>query len=191
MIRRQETCCFCALHRQNFLPRPLNHLRWRTNKGHASQTALADKILALSQDASGEGVVLVAYGDVTHHDEWENCFGRLDNIVQAKTGVAEVLHCWFGHIAEYSREPTQSAIREILSRHDRAIVIPVLVARDKYFQEELIGGAISELRLADRIAYAADAILPDPSLNKWVVSIVRESYAMIHEGKLQSREQSR
>jgi len=155
------------------------------------QENLPRRIFALSQDASREGVVLVAYGDVTYHDEWERFFGRLYNAVQTKTCVAEVRHCWCGHIAEYSKEPTQNAICQILSRHDRAIVIPVLVARDKYFQEELIGGAISELRLADRVAYAADAILPDPSLNEWVVSITRETYATIHKGDIQGREQSR
>jgi len=152
---------------------------------------LPRRIAALSQDRAREGVVLVAYGDETYDDEWERFFARLDQVVQEETGVAVVLHCWCGHIVRYSKEPTQQAIRQILSRHDRAIVIPVLVARDKFFQDEIIGGAIEELREGSRVAYVADAILPDRKLNDWVVSIARETQAKIHVGESDREERSR
>jgi len=137
---------------------------------------LPRRIAALSREPANEGVVLVAYGDVTYHEEWETCFTELDRAVRLKTGVAEVTHCWCGHIVEYSRKPTQNAVRQTLSKHGRAIVIPVLVARDRNFQEDLIGRALDDLGEGDRVAYIPDAILPEPKLNEWVVSITRDTY---------------
>lgn len=140
---------------------------------------LPRRIAALSKEPAREGVLLVAYGDRTYDDEWEDFFARLDQVVQTKTGVAEVRHCWCGHIVHYSKQPTQAAIRQILARVDRAIVIPVLVARDEFFQERVIGKAIVELNVAHRIAYMADSILPDPTLNEWVVATARETLARL------------
>lgn len=51
------------------------------------------RISDLSRVPAKEGVILVAYGDVTYRDEWESFFAELDRAVQFKTGVAEVTHC--------------------------------------------------------------------------------------------------
>ena len=80
----------------------------------------------------------------------------------------------------YSREPTKKAIRRVLARHERAIVVPVLVANDEVFQPQLIGKAIEELAADDpatagRVAYVPDAILPDAKLAEWVVQITRHT----------------
>lgn len=137
------------------------------------------RVAALSQTPTEEGIVLVAYGSEPFNEEWEAFFTRIDEAVQNNTGVAEVLHCWCGHIAHYSKEPTKEAIQQMLSRRERAIVVPVLVARDENFQGRIIGGAIAELDQPQRIAYASDAILPDEKLEQWVVSITAK---MLSEG---------
>jgi hypothetical protein len=137
---------------------------------------LLRRVGALSKNPSGEGVVLVAYGDESYNDEWEDFFSRLDQFVREKIGVAAALHCWCGHIVHYSKAPTVEAIRKILSENDRAIVIPVLVARDTAFQDQIIGGAVEEVGAGDRVAYVPDAILPDPKLNEWVVSTVQQTH---------------
>jgi len=144
------------------------------------QENLPRRIAALSQDRSREGVVLVAYGDEPYQEEWEKFFERLDQVVRKETGAAEVSHCWCGHIVRYSKAPTTNAIRQILSQHDRAIVVPVLVACDDFFQNQIIGGAVEEVGAGDRVAYIPDAILPDPKLSEWVVSITRQTRARIH-----------
>ena len=149
------------------------------------------RIAAFSQNPSREGVVLVAYGDELYNEEWEAFFNRLDEVVRQKTGVAKVVHSWCGHIVRYSKDPTQDAIRQVLSQHDRAIVIPVLVARDRFFQEELIGRAVEESNAGDRVAYVPDAILPDPKLNEWVLSIARETYTRLNSDDTLRQEQSR
>lgn len=138
---------------------------------------LPRRIAELSQAPADEGVVLVAYGSVPFNQEWESFFSRIGQAVQEAAGVAEVTHSWCGHIVEYSGEPTKQAVRDVLSRRERAIVIPVLVARDENFQDKIIGGALDELEQRDRVRYAGDAILPDASLNAWVVSIAEQSVA--------------
>lgn len=136
---------------------------------------LPRRVRSLSKTPDKEGVVLVAYGDETYNDEWESFFTKLEESVCRSTGVAEAKHCWCGHIAGYSREPTQNTVRDVLGRRERVLVIPVLVARDRYFQDQIIGRALEDLEMGDRIAYVPDAILPEPKLNDWVVQITRET----------------
>lgn len=139
------------------------------------ESNLPRRVAALSREPAGEGVVLVAYGDITFDAEWQAFFSRLGSAVKRATGVAEVVHAWCGHVVHYSKQPTQDAIRKILAKHQRAIVVPVLVARDERFQDALIGEAIAELGRGDAIAYVPDAILPDPTLEEWVISVTRKT----------------
>ncbi|HEX6961880.1 MAG TPA: CbiX/SirB N-terminal domain-containing protein [Lacipirellula sp.] len=139
------------------------------------ESNLPRRIAALSRQPSDEGIVLVAYGDQDYNEEWEAFFDRLDNVVREKTGVAEVRHCWCGHIVHYSPQPAVDAIRQTLQTCERAIVIPVLVARDEYFQEQVIAAAVKQVDAGLQVAYAGDAILPDEGLNEWVVSAVRDA----------------
>jgi sirohydrochlorin ferrochelatase len=155
-----------------------------TPQAHVTITPLLDfsdlleenlprRVKALSRNAAQEGIVLVAYGDESYNEEWENFFAKVEEIVCRKTGAAAATHCWCGHIVRYSGEPTKNAIRKTLSKHQRAIVIPVLVARDEMFQDRLIGKAIEELAVGDRVGYVPDAILPDGKLTAWVVKAAR------------------
>lgn len=146
------------------------------------QENLPRRVKALSREPSGEGVVLVAYGDVAYGEEWEAFFTELDDMVCQRAGAAAATHCWCGHIVEYSREPTKAAIREMLAKHERAIVIPVLVAKDEVFQNQLIGRAIEELGAGDRVLYVPDAILPDAKLNQWVIDVTRQTCAQLQRG---------
>lgn len=143
---------------------------------------LPRRIKALSRDPKSEGVVLVAYGDETYAEEWETFFAKLEAMVCRRTGVAAATHAWCGHVVKYSREPTKEAIRRTLAEYERAIVIPVLVARDEAFQDDLIGKAVEEVAQGQRVAYRPDAILPDAKLSEWIVQITRETCATIYEG---------
>lgn len=150
------------------------------------QENLPRRIAALSKDPAQEGVVLVAYGSEPYNEEWEDFFTTLGTAVKKETGVAAVTHCWCGHIARYSGKPTKDAIRKILSQKKRALVIPVLVARDQNFQDKIIGGAVEEMDKKDQIAYIPDAILPDPTLNDWVVSITRKTCEKLYGTEVQA-----
>lgn len=136
---------------------------------------LPRRIRLLSQDSAREGVVIVAYGSEEYNEEWENCFGGLDQAVRDATGVAEVRHCWCGHVVRYSKQPLQEAVRALLSRNERVLVVPALVARDRFFQDQIIGEALEEIAAGPRVAYAGDAILPDPQLDEWVVAITAQT----------------
>lgn len=144
------------------------------------QQNLPRRINALSRDPAHEGVVLVAYGDEAYNQEWTDFFNELGKSVCRSTGVAAASHCWCGHVVHYSREPTKDAVRQILAKHQRAIVIPVLVAKDEAFQDQLIGKAVEELAAGDRVSYLPDAILPDAKLADWVVEVTRNACKSIH-----------
>jgi hypothetical protein len=149
---------------------------------------LLRRIGALSKNPSREGVVLVAYGDESYLDEWEDFFKHLEQFVREKIGLAAARHCWCGHLVHYSKAPTVDAIRKILSENDRAIVIPVLVARDSSFQDQIIGRAVEQVAQGERVAYVPDAILPDPKLNEWVVSTVQKTQQGLVDRNLPARE---
>lgn len=138
------------------------------------ESNLPGRIHGLSRQPDREGVVLVAYGSQEYSEEWELFFNRLGDRVREETGVAAVRHCWCGHLVHYSPQPTADAIRETLRTCDRAIIIPVLVARDEYFQEHVIAAAVKQVGSSERVAYANDAILPDNNLKAWVVAAVRD-----------------
>ncbi len=135
---------------------------------------LPRRIAWLSKEPAKEGVVLVAYGSEPYAEEWEEFFNNVGESVRQKTGVAQVTHAWCGHIVRYSPKPTAEAIRDVLSQTDRAIVVPVLVACDENFQNRIIGGAVRDVAEPDRVAYVPDAVLPEPALNEWIVSVTTE-----------------
>lgn len=138
---------------------------------------LPRRVKALSKTPAQEGVVLVAYGDATYNDEWTAFFKKMEEAVCRETGVAVATHSWCGHLVHYSTQPTKDAIEKILAKQRRAIVIPVLVAKDEVFQDQIIGKAVEEVGAGDRIAYIPDAILPDPKLEDWVVEATQTTMA--------------
>ena len=75
----------------------------------------------------------------------------------------------------YNPEETTRAISAVLEKKDTAIVIPVLVAYDDMFQKNIIGRGIERVEgFRERVLYNADAILPDPNIDDWVIRISSE-----------------
>lgn len=139
------------------------------------ETNLARRVGRLTKEPADEGVVLVAYGDTDYNDEWVALFSEVGEKLKAETGIAMVTHAWCGHIAGYKTQPTVDAVNSLLAEHERAIVVPVLVAYDETFQGKIIGGAVDEVGDKKRVVYIPDAILPEPALNDWIVSISRQT----------------
>jgi sirohydrochlorin ferrochelatase len=139
------------------------------------ETNLIRRVGRLTREPADEGVVLVAYGDTDYNDEWVALFSEVGEKLKAGTGIAMVTHAWCGHIAGYKKQPTVDAIQSVLADHERAIVVPVLVAYDETFQGKIIGGAVDEVGIPERVVYTPDAILPEPELNEWIVSISRQT----------------
>jgi len=69
-------------------------------------------------------------------------------------------------------------------KHERAIVIPLLVSFSEKFQIDIIGTGIASV--ADnrtRVKYKPDAILPDGELEAWIVRTAETHATAIRIGK--------
>jgi len=138
----------------------------------------------LSTDPQKEGLVMVAYGSEPYDEEWKELLENVGQKVREQTGIDASEYCWCGHIARYKSKPTEDAIKKILKTKKTAIVIPVLVAIDEYFQGKIIGGAIKNVDQNDRIRYRHDAILPDDNINNWVIQISQKLAAELTEASM-------
>lgn len=117
------------------------------------------------------GIVLVGYGSAEFDDEWNRFFAEVRAFAEAELGFAVSAHAWCGHLVRYRRQPTIAAIEAVLSRAERALVVPILVAYDPMFQERIIGRAVARCPSPERVLYRPDAILPEPAVGRWVVEI--------------------
>lgn len=82
---------------------------------------------------------------------------------------------WCGHIAHYNPDSTTVAINRVLKQKEVAVVMPVLVAHDEMFQVKIIGDGIAKIKQnKEKVIYRPDAILQDPNVEKWVLTITRE-----------------
>ncbi|MCC6617672.1 MAG: cobalamin biosynthesis protein CbiX [Chloroflexi bacterium] len=124
-------------------------------------------------DAS-HGLVLVGYGSAEFNDDWDRFFISIREHVERELGIAASAHAWCGHLVNYSRQPTTSAIESMLERTERVIVVPILVAYDPMFQDKIIGRAVERSVAPERILYRPDSILPEPEVGSWVVDIARQ-----------------
>ncbi len=129
---------------------------------------------AMSREPDNEGIVLVAYGSEPYEEEWTALLEEVARETKAATGLDCVEWAWCGQIVRYRPEPTEEAIRRVRARKERALVIPVLVAVDEMFQGEIIGGAVEAVAEPERIVYRHDSILPDESVNRWIVEISKK-----------------
>jgi hypothetical protein len=129
------------------------------------------RVLALSENANNEGVLLVAYGDQQYNQQWEEMVEEIGKYLKIKTGHQDIAYAWCGHLVHYSQEPTKNGILKLQELNDNVIVIPVLIANDPYFQEEIIQNAVNAVNVDDKVKYIQDAILPDAPLNNWVTEI--------------------
>jgi len=133
------------------------------------------RLVKLSPDLDNLGVLLVAYGDAQYNQQWEELVEEIGQYLQAKKGIESIAYAWCGHLVEYSTEPTKEGIARLFELEDRVAVIPVLVANDPYFQDEIIQTAVNESVYPEMVHYVQDAILPDPDLNRWVIDITEQS----------------
>lgn len=137
---------------------------------------VARRVAELRGDSAGrDGLVLVGYGSAEFPAAWEAFFQELRAFAVQELGVVVADHAWCGHLVQYSSEPTAAAIREVLRTADRALVLPILVACDEMFQGRVIGGAVREA--GPGVLYKGDAILPEPEVGRWVVTIVKDRIA--------------
>lgn len=136
---------------------------------------IARRVKALSTDAENEGVLLVAYGDAQYNQQWEEMVENIGKYLQVKTGHEDIAYAWCGHLVGYSPEPTKNGIAQLRELNDNVIVIPILIANDPYFQDEIIQTAVDQMNENDNVKYVQDAILPDQPLNKWVINISKET----------------
>lgn len=133
---------------------------------------IARRVKKLSENAENEGVLLVAYGDEQYNQQWEEMVGDIGKYLKIKTGHDDIAYAWCGHLVRYSTEPTKNGIKKLQELDDNVIVIPVLVANDPYFQDEIIQTAVNEVKIGDNVKYIQDAILPDVNIDNWVKNIV-------------------
>lgn len=134
----------------------------------------------LSKDAPHEGLVLIGYGDETYDKEWTELFNQVATHVKQEIGISEHSHGWCGHIAHYNPAETTKAVNEVLKKKEKAVVIPVLVAHDEDFQLKIIGGGIDKVANSEKkVSYKPDAILPDPDIQHWVITVANEFVSKI------------
>jgi hypothetical protein len=144
------------------------------------KTNVLRRVRALSTNPAEEGIVLIAYGDATYEREWAALFDAVGEHVKQNTGITTHTYGWCGHLVHYSPKKTTEAVEKILQTKPKAIVIPVLVAHDENFQIKIISGGIAKVpEYQTRVVYRPDAILPDPSVEQWIISIAGELVAKI------------
>ena len=139
------------------------------------QQNLLRRVTALSKNPGQEGLVLIGYGDETYDKEWIELFDKVAGYIRQHTGITGYSYGWCGHIANYKPEETTAAINAVLKSARTALVIPVLVAHDEMFQIKIIGDGIAKVPdNKTRVLYKPDSILPDPNVERWVVSVADE-----------------
>lgn len=160
---------------QRYTPKAKPHITPPLDFTDILQKNLLRRVSALSKDPSREGLVLIGYGDETYDKEWVELFNKVAGFIRERTGITGYSYGWCGHIANYKPEETTAAIESVLKTSRTALVIPVLVAHDEQFQIKIIGDGVAKVPdNRSRVVYKPDAILPDPNIERWVVSVTDE-----------------
>ncbi len=160
---------------QRYSPKAKPHITPPLDFTDILQQNLLRRVTALSKNPAQEGLVLIGYGDETYDKEWVELFDKAADYVRQRTGIAGYSYGWCGHIANYKPEETTAAINTVLKNARTALVIPVLVAHDEQFQIKIIGDGIANVPdNKSRVIYKPDSILPDPNVERWVVSVTDE-----------------
>mgnify|MGYP001018566294 CR=1 FL=1 len=125
-------------------------------------------------DGRQYGVTLAAYGDDKFNQQWEALMGQIGAHLQQNLGIDTINYAWSGHLVNYSMDPTRKAVNQILAKKRKDIVISVYVAYDHKFQRDVIGEGVRHADRPQDVLYnEPEAILPDESLNDWVVQSVK------------------
>jgi hypothetical protein len=160
---------------QRYTPKAKPHITPPLDFTDILRKNLLRRVLSLSKDPSHEGLVLIGYGDETYDKEWVDLFNNVADHIMRQTGISGYSYGWCGHIANYKPEETTAAINAVLKTARTALVIPVLVAHDELFQVKIIGDGIAKVPdYKTRVVYRPDAILPDPNVERWVISVTDE-----------------
>ncbi len=160
---------------ERYKPKAKVHVTPLLDFSKVLQLNVVRRVKALTKNKENEGVVLIAYGDKTYNKEWSELLEKVGETVKEKVGIDEYSYGWCGHIADYKSDSTTVAIKEILKKKEKAIVIPILVAHDETFQIRIIGGGIKKIpNSEEKVIYKPDAILPDDDIQKWVIDISNE-----------------
>jgi sirohydrochlorin ferrochelatase len=153
-----------------YTPRARTHFAPRLDFGSMVKENVLRRARKLSRDPAREGLVLIAYGDRTYDRQWSALMEEVARHAMAETGMGAFAYGWAGHVAHYDPAHTTRAVEQVLAKKERAVVVPVFVAFDEMFQVQIIGKGIANVpRHRERVAYAPDAILPDPTVESWVV----------------------
>lgn len=160
---------------ERYTPKLKTHLTPLLDFTDILQKNILKRYKDISQDASKEGLVMMAYGDETYVKEWSDLLTKVGQYVGKETGMSEFSFGWCGHIAHYNPDSTTVAINRVLKKKDVAVVVPVLVAHDEMFQVKIIGDGIAKIKNdKEKVIYKPDAILPDANVQKWVIDITAE-----------------
>ncbi len=166
---------------QRYTPKARPHITPPLDFTDILQKNLLRRVSAISKDPSHEGLVLIGYGDETYDKEWVELFNKVAGFIRERTGITGYSYGWCGHIANYKPEETTAAIETVLKTSRTALVIPVLVAHDEQFQIKIIGDGVAKVPdNKHRVVYKPDAILPDPNIEHWIVSVTDEYVRKIH-----------
>lgn len=143
-----------------------------------------NRVKALSKDPANEGIVLIGYGDAQYEKEWIALFDSVGQFVKEQSGIDAHNYGWCGHLVHYDSQKTTDAINAILEKKKTAIVIPVLVAHDEEFQNNIIGGGVKKVKdYQTRVYYKTDAILPDTNIEQWIIDVTAEYLKKVKENK--------
>jgi hypothetical protein len=160
---------------ERYTPKAKTHITPLLDFTDIVQQNILRRVKELSTDPKNEGVTMIAYGDETYMKEWSELLDQVGVFVEKNTGIEAHSYGWCGHVAHYNPDSTTVAINRVLATKKKAIVIPVLVAHDEMFQVQIIGDGIAQIDNHESVvAYKPDAILPDPNVSQWVISIARE-----------------
>ncbi len=160
---------------ERYVPKAKTHIAPLLDFSNTLPTNVLRRSQALSKQPEQEALVLIGYGDATYDKEWGELFDMVAEYVKQNLGIGEHSYGWCGHIAHYNPVETTKAINNALEKKERALVIPVLVAYDEMFQGNIIRRGIEGVKDFDeKVLYAADAILPDTDIERWVIRISNE-----------------
>lgn len=170
-------------HIDRYTPKAKTHITPLLDFTQILEKNILRRVQSVSKDAANEGLVLIAYGDATYNKEWTALLDSVGSYVKQHTGITEHSYGWCGHVAHYNPDSTAIAIKRVLAKKEKAVVVPVLVAHDEMFQIKIIGDGINKIEHnQQKVTYKPDAILPDANVEGWVKDITREYVSRIKGG---------
>lgn len=157
---------------ERYTPKAMVHIAPLLDFTDILKKNILKRFKEMSRDAANEGLVLIAYGDKTYDAEWSHLMNEVGTYVEQNTEVTDYSYGWCGHLVDYNPDSTTVAIKQVLAKKERVVVIPVLVAFDEMFQGRIIRDGVRNIpQSKEKVLYKPDAILPDKNVENWVISI--------------------